>query len=62
MKKYKVINTGQIALSVDIETAEGKKNAVHLQSRSSVVLPSGYRVTNNFLVRNPCVVVKELKK
>lgn len=62
MKKIKVINTEFIALSVEIENTAGIKDFVHLQARSSLVLPSGYKVTNNFLVRNPKVIVKELKK
>ena len=51
-----------IALSVDIVRADGKKDAVFLQARSSCFLPSGCKVANNFLVRNPKVVVKEVKK
>ena len=41
MKKIKVINTGFIALSVEIENTAGIKDFVHLQARSSLVLPSG---------------------
>lgn len=62
MKKTKVINMGNIPLSVDIVRSDGKKDAVHLQARSSLILPAGCKVANNFLVRNPKVVVKELKK
>ena len=62
MKKTKIINTGLIALSVDIVRPDGKKDAVFLQARSSCLLPSGCKVSNNFLVRNPKVLVKEVKK
>lgn len=62
MKKVKVINMGTIALSVDIIRPDGKKDAVHLQARSSLYLPQGCKVVNNFLVKNPKVVVKEIKK
>ena len=62
MKQIKVINTGLIPLSVDIVHSDGRKDAVHLQARSSLILPSGFKVSNNFLVRNPKVIVKELKK
>lgn len=62
MKKTKVINMGTIALSVDIVRPDGKKDAVFLQARSSLILPAGCKVANNFLVRNPKVIVKELKK
>ena len=62
MKKTNSFITNSLALSVDIVRPDGKKDAVFLQARSSCFLPSGCKVSNNFLVRNPKVLVKEVKK
>lgn len=53
-----VINRGTDALSVDIINDQGKKDAIFLQGRGKVYLPSGYTVQKNFLVKNPQVIVR----
>lgn len=58
--KYRVINTGKIAESVEIIHQDGKKDYVHIQAKSKAVLPSGCVVSSNYLARHKQIVVKEI--
>nr|DAY69242.1 MAG TPA: copper resistance protein [Caudoviricetes sp.] len=53
-----VINRGQDALSVEIINAQGKKDFVFVQGRGKVTLPKDCKVSKNYLIRNPQVIVR----
>lgn len=59
--KYRVINTGKIAESVEIVHQDGKKDYVHIQAKSKAMLPKGCVVSSNYLARHKHVIVKEIK-
>ncbi len=59
--KYKVINTGTIAESVQIVHADGRKDYVHIQAKSKATLPSGCFVPANYKATHKHIIVKEVE-
>lgn len=58
-RSIRLVNTGHSALAVKVRRADNSVDYVHIQQKSKVTLPQGYKPDHNFMVNNPSIKTVE---